>query len=103
MEKRMKMPINADPGVHSSLALDQLAGTTLPNVATLPTISERGNGNGNGHHEDDSPIEMKKAAARHRSRVSESDANELLVKDNIPRNASQPAFTAQQPGRRNTN
>jgi hypothetical protein len=26
MEKRLKMPINADPGVHSSLALDQLAG-----------------------------------------------------------------------------
>lgn len=29
MEKRMKMPINADPGVHSSLALDQLAGEYL--------------------------------------------------------------------------
>lgn len=26
MEKRQKLPLNADPGVHSSLALDQLAG-----------------------------------------------------------------------------
>lgn len=102
MEKRMKLPLNVDPGVHSSLALDQLAQGMHP-VATLPTITEsRGqgeNGNGNGNHEEDNgQSEIKKQAARHRNRVSESDANELTIKDNIPRNASQPAFTAQQPG-----
>lgn len=44
MEKRLKMPINIDPGVHSSFNLDQLVpGTPLtpvPTVPTLPTISE---------------------------------------------------------------
>lgn len=47
IEKRMKIPINYDPGVHSSFNLDQLAGLTpvstmanLPTIPTLPTISE---------------------------------------------------------------
>lgn len=44
MEKRMKMPINIDPGVHSSLNLDQLVPgtpiTPVPTMAVLPTITE---------------------------------------------------------------
>ncbi|KAL1455086.1 hypothetical protein WDU94_009205, partial [Cyamophila willieti] len=44
MEKRMKMPINVDPGVHSSFNLDQLVPgtpiTPVPTMAVLPTITE---------------------------------------------------------------
>lgn len=44
MEKRMKMPINIDPGVHSSFNLDQLVPgtpiTPVPTMAVLPTITE---------------------------------------------------------------
>lgn len=46
MEKRMKMPLNVDPGVHSSFNLDQLvpgSGTPLtpvPTMPVLPTITE---------------------------------------------------------------
>jgi len=41
MERRLKMPLNVDPGVHSSFNLDQLVpGTPLTPVPTLPTITE---------------------------------------------------------------
>lgn len=41
MERRLKMPLNVDPGVHSSFHLDQLVpGNTLTPVPTLPTITE---------------------------------------------------------------
>lgn len=44
MEKRMKLPLNIDPGVHSSFNLDQLVPgtpiTPVPTMAVLPTISE---------------------------------------------------------------
>nr|CAD7432758.1 unnamed protein product [Timema monikensis] len=44
MEKRLKMPINIDPGVHSSLNLDQvvtgLSLTPVSTMITLPTICE---------------------------------------------------------------
>ncbi|XP_075227567.1 uncharacterized protein LOC142328015 [Lycorma delicatula] len=44
MEKRMKMPINIDPGVHSSFNLDQLVPgtpiTPVPTMPVLPTITE---------------------------------------------------------------
>ncbi|XP_018905157.2 uncharacterized protein [Bemisia tabaci] len=44
MEKRLKMPINVDPGVHSSFNLDQLVAgspiTPVPTMPVLPTISE---------------------------------------------------------------
>lgn len=43
MERRMKLPLNVDPGVHSSFNLDQLVPgspiTPIPNP-TLPTITE---------------------------------------------------------------
>ena len=38
-ERRMKMPINIDPGVHSSFNLNEFGGTLTP-VPTLPTIVE---------------------------------------------------------------
>ncbi|XP_035796024.1 uncharacterized protein LOC118468863 isoform X2 [Anopheles albimanus] len=101
MEKRLKAPLNADPGVHSSLALDQLAqqGGMHP-VATLPTISEfktpEQNGS-SGSSSESSQIEMKKPLNKKRNTNSESDATDYGA-DNMPRNASQPAFTNHQSG-----
>ncbi|XP_050087742.1 uncharacterized protein LOC126572455 isoform X2 [Anopheles aquasalis] len=101
MEKRLKAPLNADPGVHSSLALDQLAqqGGMHP-VATLPTISEfktpEQNGS-SGSSSESSQIEMKKPLNKKRNTNSESDATDYGA-DNMPRNASQPAFTSHQSG-----
>lgn len=100
MEKRLKAPLNADPGVHSSLALDQLAAQQgMTNVATLPTITEakvqEQNGSSNSSSESEQ-IEMKKPL-RKRAANSESDANEYNI-NNMPRNASQPAFTSNQSG-----
>ncbi len=45
MERRMKMPLNVDPGVHSTFNLDQLVSgnnqmTPCPTMALLPTITE---------------------------------------------------------------
>lgn len=102
VKQRLKMPINADPGVHSSLALDQLAQTQLQTVPTLPTISETKvqeiNGNGTPSSEEMSPPEYKHN--RQRSRNSESDVGDVLTIDNnnIPRNASQPVFSSQTSG-----
>jgi hypothetical protein len=105
-KQRLKTPLNADPGVHSSLALDQIAnqGQIHP-VPTLPTITESKvqevNGNGASSGEQ-SPPEYN-ASTRQRSRNSESDAadNNLTVdNNNIPRNASQPVFSAGASGER---
>jgi hypothetical protein len=106
-QKKLKLPLNADPGVHSSLALDQLAQTQMHPVATLPTITEakvvHANGNGNGDSPQ-SPPEIKSGSAeRQRSRNSESDAhgggdNLTIDNNNIPRNASQPTFNSQGAG-----
>ncbi|GAB0090132.1 monocarboxylate transporter 14 [Sergentomyia squamirostris] len=105
MEKRMKLPLNTEPGVHSSLALDQLAAAAqggLHPVATLPTISESKVAD---HVEKAEPsaaaaaeqVDVKPKRRPHR--VSESDgvAAEIPAK-NIPRNASQPAFSSQAQG-----
>lgn len=102
-KQRLKTPLNADPGVHSSLALDQIAQGQIHPVATLPTITEskvqevNGNGNGTSSNEQSPPEET---SSRHRSRNSESDAGELLTVDNnnLPRNASQPVFSSQTSG-----
>ncbi|XP_026474781.1 monocarboxylate transporter 14-like [Ctenocephalides felis] len=85
MEKRMKMPINIDPGVHSSFHLDELVGmpgtpmnNTLHTVATLPTISEAkvqeqsgssGNSsNGSGEGEDTDAVKNSTRPARTESK-----------------------------------
>lgn len=109
MEKRMKMPINIDPGVHSSLNLDELAAQSggMHPVATLPTIAES-----KTQDDDDQPIEInakrtRPTAARiHRNSESDSAGgtanNNGTGSDNnsknIPRNASQPAFSSHQQG-----
>lgn len=101
MEKRMKMPINIDPGVHSSLNLDQLAGQGggLHPVATLPTITE--SKAQDGDTPPDSQIDVKsthntRPPRSHRN--SESDAPIEFGSKNLPRNASQPAFTSHHQG-----
>ncbi|XP_068617386.1 monocarboxylate transporter 14 isoform X2 [Battus philenor] len=87
MEKRLKAPLNIDPGVHSSLNLEALARVpTVPNmpgvptVPTLPTITE--------------------------ARVVEVDNGEKKKNENgaaiavqpMSRNVSSPAFSSQAPG-----
>ncbi|XP_059607409.1 monocarboxylate transporter 14 isoform X3 [Phlebotomus argentipes] len=102
MEKRMKLPLNTEPGVHSSLALDQLAAAAqggLHPVATLPTISE----SKVADHADAAAEPAKEAAAevkpkRRPHRVSESDGQPETPTKNMPRNASQPAFSTQAQG-----
>lgn len=104
MEKRMKMPINIDPGVHSSLNLDQLAGQQggLHPVATLPTITESKVHDSNNETESNDTSEAKSRQAAARSarvhRNSESDTPIEFGTKNIPRNASQPAFTSHHQG-----
>lgn len=108
MEKRMKMPINIDPGVHSSLNLDQLAAQSggLHPVATLPTITEAKVHDGSetppDDDEEDSPIEIKKLRPARPHRTSESDNSEFVASQangqRLPRNASQPAFTSHHQG-----
>ncbi|KAG5307624.1 MOT12 protein, partial [Pseudoatta argentina] len=108
MEKRMKMPINIDPGVHSSFNLDQLVpGTPLtpvPTVPTLPTISEVKvqEHSSSGHTSDSGSMDLKNISNKSKSKKSidetkdtkdaEKPENEFN-KTIIPRNASQPAFT----------
>lgn len=100
-KQRLKTPLNADPGVHSSLALDQIAQGQIHPVATLPTITESkvqdAITNGSSSNEP-SPSDVN--VSRQRSRNSESDAAENLTVDNnnIPRNASQPVFSSQTSG-----
>ncbi|XP_012253787.1 monocarboxylate transporter 3 isoform X2 [Athalia rosae] len=112
MEKRMKMPINIDPGVHSSFNLDQLVpGTPLtpvPTVPTLPTISEVKvqEQSSSGGTSASGSVDLKNAINKSKNRrtleegretreVHNSDKTENMEfnKANIPRNASQPAFT----------
>lgn len=120
MEKRMKMPINIDPGVHSSLNLDQLAGQQagLHPVATLPTITESKVQDNNAAATEANATAAAAAAAandtntqadgrsrpaapRRVHRNSESDAPIEFgnsTNKNMPRNASQPAFTSHHQG-----
>lgn len=102
MEKRMKMPINIDPGVHSSLNLDQLAGQQagLHPVATLPTITESKvqDVNAESNADDRNQTDARSRQGRRTHRNSESDAPIEFGAKNIPRNASQPAFTSHHQG-----
>ncbi|XP_043503785.1 monocarboxylate transporter 3 isoform X3 [Polistes fuscatus] len=107
MEKRMKMPINIDPGVHSSFNLDQLVpGTPLtpvPTVPTLPTISEVKvqEHSSSGATSNSGSMDLKNISNKSRSKIvieKEKDAviektEGEIIKPILPRNASQPAFT----------
>lgn len=120
MEKRMKMPINYnyDPGVHSSFNLDQLSqvpGTPITPIPTLPTISEvkgpehGGSSGGSSESGDAKPVperrksrridELKEESMREKLEIRQTteekkeDTSGEFNKSNIPRNASQPAFT----------
>lgn len=102
MEKRLKMPINVDPGVHSSFNLDQLSGTPVTPIPTLPTISEvkgpeHGGSSAGSSESGDTKPERRKS--RRLDEVREADADPKLDEGGdynkpIPRNASQPAFTS---------
>ncbi|XP_060523982.1 monocarboxylate transporter 3 isoform X2 [Cylas formicarius] len=98
MERRMKQPLNIDPGVHSSLNLDQLAPgtpiTPIPTVPTLPTIAEvkvtEHSGSSGSPSPGDSTAEIK------HPRVAELK-NKVVAENKdpkMPRNASQPAFSS---------
>ncbi|XP_058802203.1 uncharacterized protein LOC131670544 [Phymastichus coffea] len=106
MERRMKMPINVDPGVHSSFNLDQLVpGTPLtpvPTVPTLPTISEvkvQEHSSSGATSNSGSAQDLKSSSVKSRSRRQIEDSPDAKAPESefnkpvIPRNASQPAFT----------
>ncbi|XP_015179824.1 PREDICTED: monocarboxylate transporter 3-like isoform X4 [Polistes dominula] len=105
MEKRMKMPINIDPGVHSSFNLDQLVpGTPLtpvPTVPTLPTISEVKvqEHSSSGATSNSGSMDLKNISNKSKSKIAiekEKDSEKTegeIIKPILPRNASQPAFT----------
>jgi len=117
LEKRQKLPLNIDPGVHSSFNLDELVGgtgspmTPIPTMAVLPTIKEvkapeqsgSSNSSSNAGSGDlksdkkDNKIENSKPEVPEQNgeKPSETNGNGELteVKAAIPRNASQPAFT----------
>ncbi|ALC43494.1 CG13907 [Drosophila busckii] len=103
MERKLKMPLNADPGVHSSLNLELLAQQSggLHPVSTLPTITEskvvelnaqtkaqppNGNNDSNG--------QLSTRSGRRSQRNSETEHSPYQSQDAMIRNASQPAFLA---------
>ncbi|EDV39554.1 uncharacterized protein Dana_GF10083 [Drosophila ananassae] len=108
MERKLKMPLNADPGVHSSLNLELLAqqagGGGLHPVSTLPTITEskvvdvhRQNGAQSPPNGDSNGQLSARSAAggRRPHRNSETDGSSPYhSQDAMTRNASQPAFLA---------
>lgn len=109
MERRQKQPLNIDPGVHSSLNLDQLAPgtpiTPIPTVPTLPTITEVKVTEQSGSSGSPSPRESitdikapknpRLESIQHEGRVRrDSDSSEYKETTKfMPRNASQPAFS----------
>lgn len=98
-EKRLKMPLNVDPGVHSSLNLEQLAATLQP-VATLPTITEQQTSD----NQKTTTSVMKRKPLPQIKRIhrnSETDAateQQPTSKKSIIRNVSQPIFAIRQQG-----
>lgn len=80
----LKTPLNTEPGVHSSLALDQLAQQQIHPVPTLPTITES---------------KVQEAVNGNGCKVDMEQNDNLTVDNkNIPRNASQPVFSSQNSG-----
>ncbi|KAG5893829.1 hypothetical protein JTB14_018332 [Gonioctena quinquepunctata] len=110
MEKRQKQPLNIDPGVHSSLNLDQLAPGTpvnpIPTVPTLPTITEARVTDQSSSSGSPSPREsiteikvknprLETIQQEGRTRKDSENSNSEFSQNAkaMPRNASQPAFT----------
>jgi len=116
LEKRQKLPLNIDPGVHSSFNLDELVNNTgspmtpIPTMAVLPTIKEvkapeqSGSSNsssnaGSGELKSDKKqpevSEQNDEKLTNGEKPAEVNGNGDLneAKAAIPRNASQPAFT----------
>ncbi|KAM7355290.1 monocarboxylate transporter 14 [Cochliomyia hominivorax] len=100
MERKLKMPLNADPGVHSSLNLELLAQQAssggLQPVSTLPTITEAKvvdlkNGQQSPPNNNDSNGHLD-AKTKRQHRNSESGSSPYNSSDFMTRNASQPAF-----------
>ena len=105
MERKLKMPLNADPGVHSSLNLELLAQQAggLHPVSTLPTITEakvadmqtaqqqspNGNSDSSGHLE----VNQRRSGGKRSPRTSENEHSPYNSADMMTRNASQPAFS----------
>lgn len=98
MGRKMKMPLNADPGVHSSLNLELLAqqsgmGSLQP-VSTLPTITEAKvadqQQNGGSQVDNSNQLEVRRSKRQHRT--SENEIGSFNSAD-MTRNASQPAFS----------
>lgn len=96
------MPINIDPGVHSSLNLEQLAAQSggFHPVATLPTIAEAKVNDSDSPSSPDSQLEIKITRPQRPHRNSESSEGNPIEfgTKNMPRNASQPAFTSHHQG-----
>lgn len=121
LEKRQKLPLNIDPGVHSSFNLDELVGNTgspitpIPTMAVLPTIKEvkapeqSGSSNsssnaGSGELKSDKKDNKTDNKTETNLKLEPEQNDEKLIETNengelneakaaIPRNASQPAFT----------
>ncbi|RZC42356.1 uncharacterized protein BDFB_003190, partial [Asbolus verrucosus] len=114
MEKRLKQPLNIDPGVHSSLNLDQLAPgtpiTPIPTVPTLPTIAEvkvqEQSGSSGSPSPGESSAEIRPVKNPRLDEIKQQDGRirrdsggnnetptEVNATSKIHRNASQPAFT----------
>lgn len=111
MERRQKQPLNIDPGVHSSLNLDQLAPgtpiTPIPTVPTLPTITEVKITEQSGSSGTPSPIDstqeirvknprletIQQEGRVRRDSDNTAEVNSQNAKIILPRNASQPAFS----------
>lgn len=113
LEKRQKLPLNIDPGVHSSFNLDELVGgtgspmTPIPTMAVLPTIKEvkapeqSGSSNSSSNagsrefksDKKDNKIENSKPEEPEQNGETNENGELTEVKSAIPRNASQPAFT----------
>uniref|UniRef100_A0A1B6MCW1 Major facilitator superfamily (MFS) profile domain-containing protein n=1 Tax=Graphocephala atropunctata TaxID=36148 RepID=A0A1B6MCW1_9HEMI len=122
MEKRMKMPINVDPGVHSSFNLDQLVPgtpiTPVPTMAVLPTITEAKvteQSGSSGNSDNGSTPDLRATDSKQKKKPEPPNKTEEEVKEPrtkktsltefqnrqagaIPRNASQPAFTTSNQG-----
>uniref|UniRef100_A0A1B0B0D3 Major facilitator superfamily (MFS) profile domain-containing protein n=1 Tax=Glossina palpalis gambiensis TaxID=67801 RepID=A0A1B0B0D3_9MUSC len=107
MERKLKLPLNTEPGVHSSLNLELLAqqaagmGSLQP-VSTLPTITEANmiESQNEQQQQQSSPANGKESngqletRGRRPQRHSECGPSPYPSVDIMTRNASQPAFTA---------